>query len=57
MSQVTMSHPDLDQQIEVDEVSVPHYQASGWQVVTERPDKTTKAAARRRRQTLRGDES
>lgn len=50
MSQVTMAHPDLDQQIEVDEVSVPHYQASGWQVVTA-PPKSTKATAKGRRRT------
>ena len=34
MSHVVMEHPQLpDQPIEVDEVSVPHYRASGWQVV------------------------
>ncbi|MFR0354169.1 hypothetical protein [Streptomyces sediminimaris] len=54
---MTLTHPDLpDQPIEVDEASVPHYRASGWQLAQERPQKTTKAkAARRRRQT--GDES
>jgi hypothetical protein len=58
MSRVTMSHPDLpDREIEVDEASVPHHQAAGWQVVPDRPHKTTKAAAKRRRQTPRGDES
>ncbi|MBD0837370.1 hypothetical protein [Streptomyces sp. TRM68416] len=48
MSRVTMTHPEVDQQIEVEEVSVPHYQASGWQV-TSRQDKTTTAAAKGRR--------
>ncbi|MFF3857530.1 hypothetical protein [Micromonospora sp. NPDC002575] len=47
MSRVTMTHPGLDQEIEVDEVSVPHYQASGWQVAA--PPKATKAAATGRR--------
>jgi len=52
-----MSHPDLpDREITVREESVPHYQAAGWQVVQDRPQKT-KAAARRRRQSPKGDES
>ncbi|MBZ6175598.1 hypothetical protein KVH22_30045 [Streptomyces olivaceus] len=58
MSRVVMIHPDLpDQPIDVDEVSIPHYQASGWQVDDNPPAiPVTKArAAKRRRQT--GDES
>lgn len=49
MARVTMTHPDLDRPIVVDEVSIPHYQASGWQVAEDRP--TERAAARSRRQT------
>jgi hypothetical protein len=56
MARVTMAHPDLDQSIVVDEVSIPHYQASGWQVADERPTRTERAAARSRRQT-KGRES
>lgn len=48
MTRVVMVHPNLSRQIEVDEVSVPHYQASGWQRADEK--KTTQAAAKRRRQ-------
>lgn len=55
MSDVTMTHPDLsDQPITVREDAVPHYQASGWQVVDEIPA-PRKATVKRRRQT--GDES
>ncbi|MGW0821835.1 hypothetical protein [Streptomyces sp. NPDC002845] len=64
MTRVTMTHPSLpaDQRIEVDEVSVPHHQAAGWQIVEDQPHttsqtKTMKAAARRRRQSPKGDES
>jgi hypothetical protein len=57
MARVTMAHPDLpDQPIEVDEVSVPHHQAAGWQVVETLPQQP-KSPARRRRQTPREDES
>ncbi len=57
MGQVVMEHPDLpDQQIQVDEVSVPHHQAAGWQVVTELPAQPT-PPAKRRRQNRREDES
>lgn len=56
MARVTMTHPDLpDQPIDVDEVSVPHYRASGWQVDDTPPLKLTKARAARRRQQT-GDE-
>jgi hypothetical protein len=44
-----MVHPNLTRTIEVDEVSVPHYQASGWQRA-ETQTKRTPAAAKRRRQ-------
>ncbi|NUP19876.1 MAG: hypothetical protein HOZ81_28110 [Streptomyces sp.] len=55
MSDVTMTHPDLpDQPITVPEESVPHYQASGWELAKETPP-ATKPTARRRRQT--GDDS
>ncbi|MFC7892683.1 hypothetical protein [Streptomyces sp. NPDC057381] len=54
MARVTMAHPDLpDRRIEVDEVSVPHHQAAGWQVVTALPDTTRKAA--RGRQQKKGE--
>ncbi len=57
MGQVVMEHPDLpDQQIEVDEVSVPHHQAAGWQVVEALPQQP-KSPARRRRQNPREDKS
>lgn len=57
MARVTMTHPDLEHRIEVDEVSVPHYQASGWQVAESLPkDPTNTAAARSRRRTTK-DES
>lgn len=57
MARVTMTHPDLpDQPIEVDEVSVSHHQAAGWQVVEALPQQP-KSPARRRRQTPREDES
>lgn len=56
MARVRMTHPDLpDQPIEVDEASVPHHQASGWQRAEQRPEEPKAKAARRRRQT--GDES
>lgn len=57
MARVRMTHPDLpNQPIDVTEESVPHYQASGWQVAEDTPaPNTSKQAARRRRQT--GDES
>jgi hypothetical protein len=51
-----MCHPELSERIEVDEVSVPHYQASGWQRADEAKS-TTQAAARRRRPTKSGDEN
>ncbi|MFZ4143390.1 hypothetical protein ACOZDZ_22060 [Streptomyces griseoincarnatus] len=52
-----MTHPDLpEQQIEVDEASVPHHQAAGWQVTGTVPQEPT-PPARRRRQTLRKDDS
>ncbi|WP_236241163.1 hypothetical protein [Streptomyces sp. CC228A] len=54
-----MTHPGLpqEQQIEVDEVSVPHYRAAGWRAVTgDTTDTTTTPTARRRRQTQTGDE-
>ncbi|WP_435643362.1 hypothetical protein ACR9VJ_18110 [Streptomyces sp. H49] len=53
MTRVTMRHPDLEQQIEVPEASVPHYRASGWQVADAPTE--PKKTARRRRQT--GDDS
>ncbi|MFE5258236.1 hypothetical protein [Streptomyces coelicoflavus] len=54
---MTMRHPDLPEQpIEVDDVSVPTYQASGWELDDNPPPTLTKARpARRRRQT--GDEN
>lgn len=56
MSDVTMAHPDLpDQPITVREESIPHYQASGWQVTEDAPSTPRPRASRRRRQT--GDES
>ncbi|MFJ8140654.1 hypothetical protein [Streptomyces sp. NPDC096013] len=51
MSTVTMTHPELDQTIEVREEAVPHYQSAGWQPVDNPPAKPTRAPARRRRQT------
>jgi hypothetical protein len=58
MGQVTMTHPDLPEQpIEVDEVSVPHHQAAGWQVVHALPPQQLKSPARSRRQNRREDES
>lgn len=56
MARVTMAHPDLEQHIEVDEASVPHHQAAGWQVVTDQPQTST-PPAQRRRKTTRKDES
>lgn len=57
MARVTMTHPDLPEQpIEVDEASVPHHQAAGWQVA-ETPPPEPKAVAQRRRQTSRKDNS
>lgn len=51
-----MTHPELpDQPITVAEESVPHYQASGWELAEQAPPTTTQPKARRRRQT--GDES
>jgi hypothetical protein len=51
MSRVTMTHPSLPgQPIEVDEVSVPHHRAAGWQV-EEPPQETPPAAPKHRRQT------
>lgn len=55
MARVRMTHPGLDQQIEVDEVSVPHYRASGWQIAPE-PKTTTRAAVKSRRQTTKKGE-
>ncbi|MEU5111713.1 hypothetical protein AB0G64_09455 [Streptomyces longwoodensis] len=49
MTRVVMVHPDLTQPIEVDEVSVPHYQASGWQR-EEDAQQERDAAAKGRRQ-------
>lgn len=50
MSWVTMTHPGLPgRRIEVDEVSMPHHRAAGWQV--EPPQETPPAAPKRRRQT------
>ncbi|MFJ9895240.1 hypothetical protein ACIQPR_18185 [Streptomyces sp. NPDC091280] len=54
MSTVTMTHPDLDQTIEVREDAVPHYQASGWEPAENPPARRKKAPARRRQT---GDES
>jgi len=55
MARVTMTHPDLAEQlIEVDEMSVPHHQAAGWEITEPRPQQPT-AAAKRRRQTTRKD--
>ncbi|MGA5076254.1 hypothetical protein ACPC37_01305 [Streptomyces griseoincarnatus] len=52
-----MTHPDLPEQpIEVDEASVPHHQAAGWQVSEDLPQ-PRKAPASRRRQTTRKDPS
>ncbi|MYS47534.1 hypothetical protein GTY23_41470 [Streptomyces sp. SID5998] len=45
---MTMTHPGVEQPIEVDEVSVPHYQASGWQVAD--PQEQKPAAKVRRTQ-------
>jgi hypothetical protein len=46
-----MTHPSLPgQPIEVDEVSVPHHRAAGWQV-EEPPQETPPAAPKHRRQT------
>ena len=57
MARVTMTHPDLPEQpIEVDEVSVSHHQAAGWQVAETLPQHP-KSPARRRRQNRREDES
>lgn len=57
MARVTMTHPELpDRRIEVDEVSVPHHQAAGWQVVEDLPQQP-KAPATRRRKTPREDNS
>ncbi|MFE9923270.1 hypothetical protein ACFYQA_17295 [Streptomyces sp. NPDC005774] len=57
MAAVRMTHPDLPEQpIEVDELSVPHHQAAGWQVAEDLPQEP-KPTARRRRQTTREDES
>lgn len=51
-----MAHPTLPgQPIRVDEASVPHYQAAGWQVVGDQPPKK-KAAAKGRRQPPKGDD-
>ncbi|MDX2681106.1 hypothetical protein [Streptomyces soliscabiei] len=56
MSRVRMTHPDLPAQpIEVDEASVAGHQAAGWQVAEDLPK--PKAAAKRRRQIPKGDES
>jgi hypothetical protein len=50
MPRVTMTHPSLPgQPIEVDEVSVPHHRAAGWQV--EKPPQETPPAAPKRRRT------
>lgn len=56
MAQVVMTHPDLPgQQIEVDEVSVPHHQAAGWRVLEDLPQEATPPVKRRR--TTRKDEA
>ncbi|MFF8980178.1 hypothetical protein ACF08A_25620 [Streptomyces cellulosae] len=52
-----MAHPDMpDRHIVVDEVSVPHHQAAGWQVVPDQPQQPT-PSAKRRRTTPRKDEA
>lgn len=48
---VRMRHPNLEQEIEVAEISVKHYERSGWQVVsdlTAQPVETAAAKGRRR---------
>lgn len=59
MSRVTMRHPDLpDQPIVVNEASVPHYQASGWQLDDSPQTKTeTAPTPERRRRAPEGNES
>ncbi|MFI6337840.1 hypothetical protein [Streptomyces sp. NPDC050535] len=55
MSDVTMTHSELPgEHITVRESSVPHYQASGWEIADEVPA-PRKPTVKRRRQT--GDES
>lgn len=55
MSDVVMTHPSLEgRRIEVPEVSVHHYQASGWQVADPQQE-DTKAAAKGRRRTQKGE--
>lgn len=48
---VRMKHPNVAQEIEVPEISVRHYQRSGWRVVDGQPGKDTTAAAKGRRRT------
>jgi hypothetical protein len=43
-----MTHDAVENPIEVPEISVQHYERSGWQVTDRQPIATTKAAARRR---------
>lgn len=55
---VRMRHDGIESDIEVPEISMPHYKRSGWVVVSDdgRPiDEKTTTAKRRRRET--GDES
>ncbi|MFG2515963.1 hypothetical protein [Streptomyces sp. NPDC048584] len=55
MATVTMTHPDLpEQRIVVDELSVPHHQAAGWQITEDLPQEPT-SPARSRRHTTRKD--
>lgn len=54
MGAVRMTHPDLPEQpIEVDEMSVPHHQAAGWQVADDQPQLPPAPAPRRGRTTTR----
>lgn len=46
---VRMSHDGVEQEIEVPEISVKHYERSGWKVVDGQPGKDTAAAKGRRR--------
>lgn len=45
---VRMRHPNLEQEIEVAEISVTQYKRSGWQVVDGQPERTAAAKVRRR---------
>ncbi|MDK0520389.1 hypothetical protein [Streptomyces sp. ML-6] len=46
---VRMRRVGVEQEIEVPEISVTHYERSGWQVVDGQPGMTTAAAKGRRR--------